>query len=778
MAARDVAGAYSRLRTAILKYEGQNVIGMLNEQDRLNVNAKLEFSIFTLFQADFDKLLGEQGDVIARSTAQVPPSEAATNRKVGYSLTLSSLDNIAPRETLTLKIATKDPAADYRKLRNDIAKIEGQIRTHNLNEQDIFNISANLDFSVPATARVEFDKLLAGLGDTVGHGTTQIPNNQPATERKVGYNLTILSLDNIAPRKTIVLRIVARDPSIGYRKLQEEVAKAQGKVRSHFLNDTDPYNVSASLEFSVPIDKQNAKRAEFDKLLAELGDTVTRNTTLIPVNQTASDRKVGYSLTLDSLDKIQAKETFSVTIAGTDVAASFHKLRDSVLKNKGRVFAEDLKESDKLNVSASLQIAVFSESRAEFEKLLADQGNVIVRTTTRAPINSPATERRFVYLLTLENLDKIQVKEGFAVTVAGPDVADAFNKLRAAVVKGKGRIYSEQLKEHEKPFVSASLEFKIFKEQRKEIEDLLAESGEIVDRTAFPTTANQITTDRKIGYTLKFENLDKIQAKESFTVTVAGPNVVASYKKLYAAVVKGKGRIFAEQLKEHEKPFATASLEFKIFKEQRKEIEDLLADSGEIVDRTAFPTTANQITTDRKIGYSLKFESLDKIPAKESFFMTIAGPNVIGSFHKLRDSVVKNKGRIFTEDLKESDKLNASATLYFSIFAENRDEFEKLLAEQGNAVSRISTRAQANQPATERKFIYSLSLENLDKVPVKESFTLTVAGPERRRRLQKAARSHRQGQGPDFQRDDRRARKTFHDCEPRVQDFQGTAQGD
>ncbi len=723
VAARDVAGAYTRLRTAVLKCEGQNVTGTLNEQDRLNVNAKLEFSIFTLFQDNFDKLLAEQGDLVSRSTAQVPPSEAATNRKVGYVLNLLSLDNIAARETLTLKIATKDPAADYRKLRDEIAKLDGRIRSQQLNEQDLFNINATLEFSVPATARAEFDKLLAGLGDTVAHSTNVIAANQPASDRKVGYSLTLLSLDNIAPRETLVRRIVARDPTIGYHQLQEEVVKAGGKVRSHVLNDADPYNVGAALEFSVP----TAKRAEFDKLLAELGDTITHSTVVIPANQPASDRKVGYTLTLDSLDKIQARESFSITLAGSDVSGSFHKLREAVLSAKGRVYSEILNETDKLNVSAALNVVVFAENRAEFEKLLADQGDVIARNTTRAPANQPATERKFVYSLSLENLDKILAKDTYSLVVACPDVAAAFTKLRAAVVKGKGRIFVEQLKEHEKPFVSGILEFKVFKEQRKEIEDLLADAGEVINRTTMAQAVNQITSDRKVAYSLKLDSLDSIPPREINILHLAGPDVKAAYLKVRAAVLKDKGRIFSEQLKEHEKPYPSASLEFKIFANDRANIEKLLPELGEIVNRSNYAMDATKITTDRKIGYVLRFDSLDSIPPREVFNRQVAGPDVPEMYDKLKKAVLKAKGRILADQLKRLDNLNVTAVLDFYVPAEQRDEFKKLLEDIGETIASSTVPVPPNATVTDRMIGYRLDIRNANNIKPRETVYVEVS---------------------------------------------------
>src|SRR5439155_165146 len=150
------------------------------------------------------------------------------------------------------QIAAQDVPADYRKLQDEVAKAKGQVRTAQLNEQDKLNVTAQFDFDVPTSQRDMIDKLLAGLGDVVGRSTSRAAPGETATDRKVGYSVTLKNFASIPPRETYVLQAVSLDVPAGYRKLQDAVAEAKGQVRAANLNEQDKLNVSADLSFDVP----------------------------------------------------------------------------------------------------------------------------------------------------------------------------------------------------------------------------------------------------------------------------------------------------------------------------------------------------------------------------------------------------------------------------------------------------------------------------------------------------------------------------------------------
>jgi len=96
-------------------------------------------------------------------------------------------------------------------LLEEIVKRRGQfIGSPKLNPGEPVSMTANVDFSIPAPQRADFEKFLEKLGPTFARGTTQLPPNAVATSRKVGYSLSLRSLAGIDPRETFVTQIVSQ----------------------------------------------------------------------------------------------------------------------------------------------------------------------------------------------------------------------------------------------------------------------------------------------------------------------------------------------------------------------------------------------------------------------------------------------------------------------------------------------------------------------------------------------------------------------------------------
>ncbi len=144
VATTDVPGAYAKLLDKIAKVKGQVRDGKLNEQDKLNVHAQLDFNVPTAEKAGIDKLLDEIGPTLERINIQAPISELSTPSKFGYiACFCADFASIPPRQVLVQIVATIDVQGAYGKIQDAIAKAKGQVADAKLNEQEKNNVNAS-----------------------------------------------------------------------------------------------------------------------------------------------------------------------------------------------------------------------------------------------------------------------------------------------------------------------------------------------------------------------------------------------------------------------------------------------------------------------------------------------------------------------------------------------------------------------------------------------------------------------------------------------------------
>lgn len=251
VAVADVAAEYQRLLELVLQMSGQIRVSQLDEKDKTNIFAQLDFDVPTTKRELFDKQLAAVGDVVSRNTTRAGPGETATDRKVGYRLMLKSIVSIPPRETFVLQAYSLDVPVAFKTLHQAALQAKGTVRVTQLNEQDRQNITAQLDFDVPAGEHSAMEKLLDELGEIHSRTTNRVPPNEVATDKKVGYRLTLRS--QIPPRETVALGLEVSDVERVAADLANLVGAAKGKVTiSQITQDAAGRAVAIQL-FDVPL---------------------------------------------------------------------------------------------------------------------------------------------------------------------------------------------------------------------------------------------------------------------------------------------------------------------------------------------------------------------------------------------------------------------------------------------------------------------------------------------------------------------------------------------
>jgi hypothetical protein len=184
VATLDVPGSYKKLQEAV-KGKGQVRRGQFNEQDKLNINAVVDFDLNVKDRPGIDKVLAEVGKEIGRSTDQAQPSDNVTDQKVGYRLTLRSVTSIPPREKITLAIEVKNVEQTTNELVDSVKSHKGLVATGPLYSLDSNGqVRGVILFDVPFAVKDDLVKQFKTVGTVRVQQTSpnpKVPENELAT---------------------------------------------------------------------------------------------------------------------------------------------------------------------------------------------------------------------------------------------------------------------------------------------------------------------------------------------------------------------------------------------------------------------------------------------------------------------------------------------------------------------------------------------------------------------------------------------------------------------
>lgn len=196
---------------------------------------------------------------------------------VKFEVGLYNVANIQPRETLVLQLASLDVAGSFRKVRDAVAKAQGQLRIAQLNEQDLQNISGQLDFDVPTAGKQAIDTALADVGTTIGRTANQAAVGETATDRKTGYRVTFRNAAGLAPRESIALGMEVKDVDQASAAIADLVKAHKGRLGAGQVNQERSGRVAALLRFDVPLTAKDEVLRQLKATGTPLLQTSTRN---------------------------------------------------------------------------------------------------------------------------------------------------------------------------------------------------------------------------------------------------------------------------------------------------------------------------------------------------------------------------------------------------------------------------------------------------------------------------------------------------------------------
>jgi hypothetical protein len=193
LAAPDVAAAYRALRGAVAKAKGRVANAQLNEQDRQNVTAQLDFAIRRADESALQAALAEAGELLSRNVTRAAEGENVTDAKVLFKVELLPAAAIPPREAVALAVEVPDVEAALAVLSARVKEAGGTAVETQVGQERNGRVTARVVYSVPlAAAPGVVDKVKASGQVRL----QQLARNPQAPEGKLALARLDVTLSN------------------------------------------------------------------------------------------------------------------------------------------------------------------------------------------------------------------------------------------------------------------------------------------------------------------------------------------------------------------------------------------------------------------------------------------------------------------------------------------------------------------------------------------------------------------------------------------------------
>lgn len=199
-AVTDIPAGFRALKDAVEKAKGRIVNSSLNENDKLNVTAQLDFELKRGEDGPVLAAMAAEGDVLGRQTTRQPESRLVSDSKALYRVTFANANRLKPRETTTLAIEVDNVDTTAAALAAFVTEAKGRIVDSNVANDRSGRVTAKLVYDVPlASAAGVIEKAKAAGVVRV----QQTGRDQSATDGKFAtarLDVVVSNADLIVPK--------------------------------------------------------------------------------------------------------------------------------------------------------------------------------------------------------------------------------------------------------------------------------------------------------------------------------------------------------------------------------------------------------------------------------------------------------------------------------------------------------------------------------------------------------------------------------------------------
>ncbi|MBX9680653.1 MAG: DUF4349 domain-containing protein, partial [Gemmataceae bacterium] len=363
--------------------------------------------------------------------------------------------NLAALSTLSVKLTEKDiqvaaklienatvkasiEVEDVEKARQEVQKaiadLKGRVIKSESKQQSTGEFNVALEFETPAEATDAMRDRLRKLGTaamldtdvaqrTEGGATT--PKDVKPEKGPTTFRVALVNFGQLQARDVLRLALAVRDVIDSHRKLRDAVLDAKGAVRLSSVDEKDRQNVTARLEFDVPV----AETKRINELLAGLGERLSVATERRPEGERATEQRTSFKVDLSPASRIEPRETHALALEVRDVEATLEILEGQVKGAGGRITVPSQRNQE--SNGRVTAVVVYDVPLAESEKMLKrikSVGQVRIQRAKHNPTapDGPLALARFELTLSNQELlvprDQgagIQIRQGFQIALRG-----------------------------------------------------------------------------------------------------------------------------------------------------------------------------------------------------------------------------------------------------------------------------------------------------------------------------------------------------------------------
>jgi hypothetical protein len=192
-AVTDIPAGFREVKAAVEKAKGRIVNSQLNEGDKQNVTAQLDFEVKKNEEAAIFAMLNSAGDVLSRQTTSVAEAMTVTNAKTLIRVTFANAARLKPRETTTLAVEVADVDAAAAVFAAQVAELKGRVVDSQIARERSGRTTGRLVYDVPLVAAGGLAERVKAAGTVRVHQSSRDPS---ATDGKFATARIDVTLSN------------------------------------------------------------------------------------------------------------------------------------------------------------------------------------------------------------------------------------------------------------------------------------------------------------------------------------------------------------------------------------------------------------------------------------------------------------------------------------------------------------------------------------------------------------------------------------------------------
>ncbi len=200
LAMRDVPKGFAAIQETIVKAHGRVLNAQLNELDRANVTADLDFEVRRTEEDTIRRALEAAGDIYSRSVTRVPESDTVIDTKVRWRVKLINVNAIPPSETVGLGIEVREVEQASAALTSYVHEAKGRTVDSNLTHDASGKIVARLVYDVPLSAAPGVIEKLKSAGTVREQQVRRNPQARESELATARIEVTLTNEERIIPK--------------------------------------------------------------------------------------------------------------------------------------------------------------------------------------------------------------------------------------------------------------------------------------------------------------------------------------------------------------------------------------------------------------------------------------------------------------------------------------------------------------------------------------------------------------------------------------------------